>query len=235
MTNKEIVHTQIKLIHSLRMLRKVAPVYCLIIDISRLRIGLNRAEIISAVKELKSEGLVKVGRTINDYYVRLTTFKKEQSMKHFEEAIKSYLDQRAATDTAFAEKYKSENKSIEECCRYILIEMQKRAANGMIGCADSEVYGIAVHYYDEDDLSVAKEAPSCQVVTNREMTEEEKARIKEEAERLAHQREVEKELKRIEAQKEAEAKRAETARKKAIEKAEQKRQESEAEGQLSLF
>lgn len=50
--------------------------------------------------------------------------------KVFEERIKSYLDQRAAEDPQFAERYGNEKKSLEECCKYILGEV---SASGQIG------------------------------------------------------------------------------------------------------
>ena len=73
-------------------------------------------------------------------------------MTPFENAIKEYLDARAKEDVKFAEKYSNEKKSIEECCRFILGEMRKKAKSGMYGATDAEVFGLAVHYYDEEDL-----------------------------------------------------------------------------------
>lgn len=43
----------------------------------------------------------------------------------FENTIKNYLDGRAKEDSLFAETYKKENKSIEECCKYIMQQAQK--------------------------------------------------------------------------------------------------------------
>lgn len=72
-------------------------------------------------------------------------------MTPFENAIKEYLDARAKEDVKFAEKYSNEKKSIEECCRFILGEMRKKAKSGMYVATDAEVFGLAVHYYDEED------------------------------------------------------------------------------------
>lgn len=94
-------------------------------------------------------------------------------MTHFENAIKEYLDARAKEDIKFAEKYSNGKKSIEECCRFILGEMRKKATSGMYGATDAEVFGLAVHYYDEEDIKVEKNV-SAEVVINRELTEEEK-------------------------------------------------------------
>jgi hypothetical protein len=97
-------------------------------------------------------------------------------MTPFENAIKEYLDARAKEDVKFAEKYSDEKKSIEECCRFILVEMRKKAKSGMYGATDAEVFGLAVHYYDEEDIKVEKKV-SAEVVINRELTEEEKQQL----------------------------------------------------------
>lgn len=78
-------------------------------------------------------------------------------MTPFENAIKEYLDARAKEDVKFAEKYSNEKKSIEECCRFILVEMRKKSKSGMYGATDAEVFGLAVHYYDEEDILVIDE------------------------------------------------------------------------------
>lgn len=74
----------------------------------------------------------------------------------FENAIKNYLDKRAESDRLFAESYKKENKSIQECCKYIYSQAKKLLAKGgnAVGVDDDTVYGWAVHYYDEDDIKV---------------------------------------------------------------------------------
>jgi ligand-binding sensor protein len=67
----------------------------------------------------------------------------------FKETIKNYLDNRAKEDELFAITYQKENKNLEECCNYIM----KCAKEGeCAGYSDDEVYGWAVHYYDEDDI-----------------------------------------------------------------------------------
>lgn len=74
-----------------------------------------------------------------------------------EQAIKIYLDNRAKTDSLFAETYKKANKSIKECCKYIYSQAKKLAKGGnAVGVDDATVYGWAVHYYDEDDIKVDK-------------------------------------------------------------------------------
>ena len=59
----------------------------------------------------------------------------------FKDTIKAYLDQRAQSDPLFATSYQKAGKSIDECCNYIVQEVQKMHVNGL---ADDEVFGLAV-------------------------------------------------------------------------------------------
>lgn len=71
-----------------------------------------------------------------------------------EQTIKAYLDQRAKEDALFAETYKKEGKSIKECCKYIISQAIKQRENECAILHDEEVFSLAVHYYDEDDIKV---------------------------------------------------------------------------------
>ena len=99
--------------------------------------------------------------------------------EHFTRTIAEYLNQRAATDPLFAPNLAKPNKNIEECVTYILNEVQKSGCNGF---DDDEIYSMAVHYYDEDNIEVGK-LINCQVAVNHvvELTEEEKAEARQEA------------------------------------------------------
>ena len=57
--------------------------------------------------------------------------------------------------------------------------MQKSGCNGF---DDDEIFSMAVHYYDEDDIEIGKPT-NCQVMVNHmvELTEEEKAEARQEA------------------------------------------------------
>ena len=99
--------------------------------------------------------------------------------KAFQDTIKAYLDRRASEDDLFAVSYAKDGKSIEECCNYILNQVQKSGCNGF---ADEEIYGMAVHYYDEDNLGDIKPISGQVVVNHRvELTEEEIAQARKEA------------------------------------------------------
>ena len=92
--------------------------------------------------------------------------------EHFKDVIQNYLETRASYDELFAENFRKENKNIDKCITYILTEVQRM---GCAGLSDEEVYSLAVHYYDEDNIEVGKSI-NCQVVVNHtiELTEAEK-------------------------------------------------------------
>lgn len=141
------------------------------------------------------------------------------------EAIKAYLDRRAATDAQFATAYAKENKNLDECFNYILGEAKKRGAS--VCMTDEEVFGLAVHYYDEDEIKINRVVTGYRASTSSsakvELSEEEKAAARERA--IAdYERQCLKEA----AQKEAERK----AR--AVEKKREKQKES-ASFSPSLF
>ncbi len=71
----------------------------------------------------------------------------------FQNTIQNYLNGIASDDAVLAEKMKNPKKSIELCCQYILNEVQKSGCNGF---ADAEIYGMALHYYDEENIDVGK-------------------------------------------------------------------------------
>ena len=70
---------------------------------------------------------------------------------HFKRTIQAYLEQRAAEDRLFAEAYRKDGKNIDDCITYILNSVK---ASGCNGFTDGEIYSMAVHYYDEDDIEV---------------------------------------------------------------------------------
>ena len=91
---------------------------------------------------------------------------------HFKNDIKAYLDKRVKEDGLFALNYFKVGKNIDDCITYIFNTVYKSGFNGF---ADDEVYSMAVHYYDEDNIEVGKNF-DCRVVVNHtvELTEEEK-------------------------------------------------------------
>lgn len=109
----------------------------------------------------------------------IKTYTTMKGTEHFTRTIAEYLNQRAMTDPLFAPNLMKPKKSIEECVTYILNQVQKCGCNGF---DDDEIYSMAVHYYDEDEIEVGK-ATDCRVMVNHvmELTEEEKAEARKQA------------------------------------------------------
>ena len=120
--------------------------------------------------------------------------------EQFTRTIAEYLNLRAATDPLFAPNLAKPHKNIEDCITYILKQVQQSACNGF---EDDEIYSMAVHYYDEDDLEVGSPV-ACHVVVNHTivLSEEEKA----EARKQAIQQYQAQELRRLQEPKRVKAK-----------------------------
>lgn len=99
--------------------------------------------------------------------------------EQFTRTISEYLNLRAATDPLFAPNLAKPHKNIEDCITYILKQVQQSGCNGF---EDDEIYSMAVHYYDEDNLEVGSRV-ACHVVVNHTivLTEEEKAEARKQA------------------------------------------------------
>ena len=99
-------------------------------------------------------------------------------------AIKTYLDTRAATDPQFATAYAKPHKNLDECFNYILSEARKRGNS--VCMTDDEVFSLAVHFYDEDDIKVPKAPAGYKATTSKKtpevkLSEEDKALARETA------------------------------------------------------
>ena len=104
----------------------------------------------------------------------------------FKQTIQTYLENRAKSDELFAVSYAKSNKSLDECCDYILGEAKKKG--NAVAMTDEEVYGLAIHYYDEEKIKINKilggfkvSAPTAVSVPKVELTEEDKKKAREEA------------------------------------------------------
>lgn len=105
--------------------------------------------------------------------------KENKGTQAFNETIKSYLEERAENDALFAVKFANPSKSVEDCVTYILNQVRKSGCNGF---TDAEVYGMAIHFYEENEIEVGNPI-NCQVVVNHtvELTEEEKKQARQDA------------------------------------------------------
>ena len=110
---------------------------------------------------------------------------------YFKQTIQSYLQRRAQEDELFALRYANPKKNIDDCITFILKYVKQSGCNGF---ADDEIYSLALHYYDEDDIDIGKPL-KCNVVVNHTivLTEEEKA----EARRQAMQKATEEAYRKI--------------------------------------
>ena len=157
-------------------------------------------------------------------------------MDAFEKTIKAHLDQLAESDAEFAKKYDARKRDIEGCCTYIISEVRK---SGRQGFADEEIYGMAIHFFDEG-LETPSGIQRCQVVVNHtvELSAEEKAKLREEAMeeyRAGVIREEEKKALKAKQAEEAKAKKKAEAEKKRKEEEERKRKEMETADLLFNF
>lgn len=102
-----------------------------------------------------------------------------KATEHFKQTIKAYLDERAKNDELFAVSYAKENKNMDDCVTFILNQVKRSKCMGL---TDEEVCSLAVHFFDEDDIEIGNSI-ACNVIVNHtvELTEEEKAKARQEA------------------------------------------------------
>jgi len=106
-----------------------------------------------------------------------------KSSQAFKDVIKNHLDTVAAADLLFAETYKKPEKNIDDCVTYILNAVKK---SGYAGFADEEVFGMAMHYYDEDKIDIGNPITGKVVINQHvELSAEEKEQAKTEAKKQA--------------------------------------------------
>ncbi|WP_289741908.1 PcfK-like family protein [uncultured Duncaniella sp.] len=117
----------------------------------------------------------------------------------FTDTIRQYLENKAKNDSLFAIKFANPSKSVEDCVTYIINEVKKSGCNGF---ADAEIYGMAVHFYEEAEIEVGNPI-NCQVVVNHtvELTEEEKEQARQDAIERLRQEEMAKMRKPIQTKK----------------------------------
>ena len=105
---------------------------------------------------------------------------ENKATDYFKQTIQSYLQRRAQEDELFAPRYANPKKNIDDCITFILSYVKQSGCNGF---ADDEIYSLAMHYYDEDDIDIGKPLTNCKVVVNHTivLTEEEKAEARRQA------------------------------------------------------
>ncbi|WP_373799872.1 PcfK-like family protein [Bacteroides heparinolyticus] len=116
----------------------------------------------------------------------MDTFTK--SAEFFKSKIQSYLEKRVEQEPEFKAKYDNPKKSLDECFKYICSQVYE---SGCCGFDDDEVFSMAVHYYDEKEITIS-EMPEIDLTRSRivccekvELSEEEMAEIREQARQKA--------------------------------------------------
>jgi hypothetical protein len=97
----------------------------------------------------------------------------------FKQTIRDYLEKRGSNDPLFARIVTKPGKNMDDCITCILNTVQRSGCNGF---TDDEVYSMAIHYFDEDNIDIGKPM-NCQVVVNYriELTDEEKTEARKKA------------------------------------------------------
>ena len=213
---------------------RIVPAHATMIEVRALlgwADGVDEA--VESLSGISGNGAIISGRTINDRWCRPAgTIKYEDIMNEFEKTIKAHLDKVAKEDPDFREKYEQalsgKKKDIPACCNYIIAEVRK---TGRQGFTDDEVYGLAMHFYDEAGIESPAKQSGVKVVVNRrvELTEQDKKRIEEEARRKVEDEERRKAEQRIRAEQDKARKREEDRERKAREAAEEARKKDREE------
>lgn len=102
-----------------------------------------------------------------------------KTISNFKKVIEQHLVEKAANDPEFAAKYNNPDKSLDDCCKYIINEVKQ---SGEEGFPDQDIYNMAYHYYNNAEVDPGPEV-DVKIVVNKpiELTDEEKEQIKKEA------------------------------------------------------
>ena len=102
-----------------------------------------------------------------------------------------YLTAKAYTDTEFKNKFENPNKNLDECVLYIQYKMlekvtneQKKSGAAVVIPSDDEIFALAEQYYMDNDIKVDGDAFNNVRVLSASataFTEEEKAKMRQEA------------------------------------------------------
>lgn len=83
---------------------------------------------------------------------------------HNQELILAYIEQNASD--ALVEKIKASKKTIGQCMSFITSQAKKMAINGCAMVEDKEVFGWAMHFFEEDSIKANEiKAPVAKIVT----------------------------------------------------------------------
>lgn len=133
-----------------------------------------------AKKEEKKDDLNARLKKLTDEYNKESKEKKEEKSKKstakgteaFKKAIMNNLREECKTDKLLFDRIKNnKEKNIDDCITYIFNQVRK---SGCIGYAEHEIYKLARHYYDEDDIEVGQPITEGEVIVNQQVSLSEK-------------------------------------------------------------
>ena len=93
-------------------------------------------------------------------------------------AMQQMLQERCIAEPSFAIKMANPSKNMEEVVNYLCSQIQK---SGMCCVDDTTVMNILVHYFDENEIEDCGKVNCNIVVSKPELSEEDKAELKEQA------------------------------------------------------
>ena len=107
----------------------------------------------------------------------------------FEKALLEFLE--SVQNDVLEKKINTGNKTLGGCANFILSEMRKRQKKGVAVATDEEVYGLAIHFFEEDSIKEGKN----QVIADVKKTEVNKVEVKKEKPKVAAEPKKEEQLK----------------------------------------
>lgn len=105
---------------------------------------------------------------------------KDKGVDNFKRVIENFLKKKAFQDPLFRPVFQKENKNIDDCVNYIFSVVKK---SGKQGFPDEDIFNMAIHYYDEDDIDIKNVTIPSRIIVNEDvkLTPEEIEQAREEA------------------------------------------------------
>ena len=130
-------------------------------------------------KEMGNRGFFDLRNKVITKIITRETIMK--ATKEFIETIQSYLEVEAQKDELFRVQWEKSEKTAEQACNYIMSEVSK---SKRCGWADDEIYGMAKHFIDENEIDdPGSDNGVSRVVVNTaiDLSEEDKKKAQEDA------------------------------------------------------
>lgn len=107
--------------------------------------------------------------------------KENATLKMLGPVFTEFLEKHCEKEPEFRHKYENPKKSMKDCVQYVINQVKE---SGSEGFPDRVIYGMVLHYYDEEQIDIGK-AIDVKVKVNRfiEITDEEKEELRSKAKR----------------------------------------------------